>query len=202
MSDPAIENVHSKALALNAQAAHMRERATHADGQSYYSDLSEAKELARQARNAFAEEASLEKERNRQIRLIHVAQRDLAMDDDTYHLMCRNLTGIESSADMTGAQRRAILAELRRRGWRPRGAYRKRPADREPTQADKIRSLWIEIGKTGALRDRTERALGIFCRRMTGRQSPDWLPTSDANIVIEALKSWLSRVRSEVGEDK
>ena len=55
---------------------------------------------------------------------IHIAQKDLGLDEDTYRAMLQNLTGKRSSADCTDRQLVMLVAALRKRGWkdsRPKG---------------------------------------------------------------------------------
>lgn len=186
---------------LRAAAARLRANARYADGQQHLLDLDRARELDAQARRLEekhrftppSEKTQAAAERRKDLQRIHIAKRDLALSDETYRQLVKRITGCDSAGDLDGGQRRKLLAELHRLGWRPARAYRVRPSDRAATQADKIRALWIELGKATDLRDPTERGLGRFCRRVTGKQRPEWLRPSDANSVIEALKSWLAR---------
>lgn len=55
---------------------------------------------------------------------LHIARKDLGLDDDTYRAMLQNLTGKRSSADCTDRQLVMLVAALRKRGWkdsRPKG---------------------------------------------------------------------------------
>lgn len=50
---------------------------------------------------------------------IHIARKDLGLDDDTYRAMLEHLTGHRSSKDCTNRQLVMVIASLRRRGWNP-----------------------------------------------------------------------------------
>lgn len=134
-----------------------------------------------------------------QLKLIHMARRDLAMSDADYRAAVSSTTGgrTDSSGKCTDAERRRLLAHFRRMGWVPKkpnrrkyspGSSHKAPEDK--TQADKIRAMWIAMGKAGAVRQPTEKALGKFCFRLTKKHSPDWLNHREAVIVITALEAW------------
>ena len=48
---------------------------------------------------------------------IHVAKKQLDMDDDSYRDMLERITGQRSAADLNVGQIRDVLTELRRRGF-------------------------------------------------------------------------------------
>ena len=58
--------------------------------------------------------------RRKQLAAIHAAKRDLAMDDDIYRQMLRNVTGVDSARDLDGRGLRIVLDHLRRIGWEQR----------------------------------------------------------------------------------
>lgn len=57
-------------------------------------------------------------DRNRQLGRIHAGKKALGMDDDTYRCLLERVTGKRSSADMTGTERNAVIAELVRLGFK------------------------------------------------------------------------------------
>lgn len=141
--------------------------------------------------------------RTHQIKLIHIAKRDLALSDEDYRAAVRLISGgrTDSSGHMTAPERERLLRHFRQNcGWKPKPPDRRRysPASRnkpagEKTQADKIRAMWISLGKAGVVTSPTEDSLGRFCYRLTKKRSPDWLTHSDAVTVIQALESWAQR---------
>lgn len=138
--------------------------------------------------------------RTHQLKLIHMAKRDLALSDDDYRALVRRLTGgrTDSSGQMTDPERRRLLHHFRVTcAWAPKQKKGRKyspasshKAPEEKTQADKIRAMWIAMGKAGAIRQPTERALAKFCFRLTKKHSPDWLNHREAVIVIKALDAW------------
>lgn len=140
--------------------------------------------------------------RRRDLAKIHLARKDLALDEDTYRQLLATFGGASSAADLDAAGRGRVLARFRALGWQPKRSRRVSPASRhkdphDKTQADKIRALWISLHRAGVVRDGSERALGRFVHRLTRRYSPDWLDSAQANQVIEALKDWARRERVE-----
>lgn len=127
---------------------------------------------------------------------IHIAKKDLGLDDDTYRAMIRRIGGVESSAQLDAAGRRALLAEFRAGGWKPKAprARRTRPLDDAP-QSRKIRALWLALFDAGVVRDPGERALAHYVRRQTGVEDLRWLDSRQANVVIESLKAWAKRAQ-------
>jgi len=53
------------------------------------------------------------------IRMIHVACRDLGLDQDTRHELQERLTGKASLSDMNERQLKLVVDELKAKGWTP-----------------------------------------------------------------------------------
>ena len=137
--------------------------------------------------------------RLRLIKLIHVARRELRMDDDTYRLLLagmRELDGATSTADLSVPNLTKVLEQLKLRGFkvRPNKQHTRPLAD--DVQSKKIRSLWLELHDLGAVRDPSEAALAKFVQGMTRVSALQWLSTAQASRVIENLKQWMGRVQS------
>jgi phage gp16-like protein len=137
--------------------------------------------------------------RLRLIKLIHVARRDLRMDDDTYRLLLagmRELDGATSTANLSVPNLIKVLEQLKLRGFKVRpNKEQKRPLA-DDVQSKKIRSLWLELHDLGAVRDPSEAALAKFVQGMTRVSALQWLSTAQASRVIENLKQWMGRVQS------
>lgn len=58
--------------------------------------------------------------RTRDLRRIHTGRRALALDDETYRALLERITGQRSAADLDPKQRRAVIDELYRLGFRPK----------------------------------------------------------------------------------
>lgn len=130
----------------------------------------------------------------RLIQLIHVAKRDLQLDDDTYHHLLTETTKKESTRDMTVPQLERVLATLKARGFVVKAKNAgTRPQAKDP-QSKKIRSLWLQLNTLGALEDCSEAALATYIKRITGVEALQWLNTAQASQVIETLKKWVKRI--------
>lgn len=125
---------------------------------------------------------------------IHVAVKQLGLDESTYREMLSNLTRgrIISAADATADERRVIIEHLRKRGFKPVARPLENPQDRM------ARGMWIELAKEGVIRDRRESAFRKFAKRVTGVDRLEWMNGEQANQVIEALKA--IKARAAAGE--
>jgi len=142
--------------------------------------------------------------RQRLIRLIHVAKRDLAMDDDTYRALLVTCTGHDSSSHLSDAELNTVLAHMKRRGFTVRHAASKskpKPT-RKPSRAlaqspqdKKIRALWLSLHKHGVVRDPSEAALAAYVKRITHVDALQWLDIQQASQIIETLKQWQDRIQ-------
>lgn len=127
---------------------------------------------------------------------IHVAKKQLGLDDDTYRAKLIKITGKSSLKDMSEAERQTVLKVFRNEGFAPKGAAR-RPNGKPVLSGKfvkKAQALWIAGYNLGIVRDRDDAAMCAFIHRQTGIDSAQWLRfPDDARKVIEALKKWLQR---------
>lgn len=110
---------------------------------------------------------------------LHIARKDLGLDEDTYRAMLQNLTGKRSSADCTDRQLMMLVAALRKRGWkdsRPKGP-KVRPEFAELLK--KINALRLETKKPWAY-------VEAIAKRMYG-VGLSWLDGEQLGGVITAL---------------
>lgn len=129
------------------------------------------------------------------IKKVHVARRQLALDETTYRLLLTRITGKSSSASMTEKELGLVLDEFKRLGFKTTTATKRigtRKLADDP-QSRKIRALWITLRDMGALTDSSEAALLAFVKRMTGADAFEWLDSKQTNTVINALRGWIER---------
>lgn len=144
---------------------------------------------------------STNKPRNNDLAMIHIAKKDLGLDDDTYRSMLWTCARVHSSKDLDYAGRIAVLQHLKARGWKqksPAKAKQKAPLAREPQQK-MIRGLWLELHLIGRVLDPSEQAISRFIKNQTKIDRIEWLSSTQASRLIEQLKSWLARVDKKVG---
>lgn len=131
------------------------------------------------------------------IRKIHVAKRQLGLDDADYRATLRAATGKESSATMSANELARALEAFESLGFKQ--AFKGAPDGKKSPRAviRLIFGLWTEVGRRGLIENATRPALLAFVKRMTGVDHPDWLKNDEANKVVEALKSIRDRAKKE-----
>jgi len=126
-------------------------------------------------------------DRREMLAKIHLAKRDLALDEDSYRALVLRVTRCASSADCTRPQLVALLAEFKRLGW---GAPRQVSTK---AHVRKLFALWRAMCEAGIPDKPTAAGLKAFVARMTGVDDPEWLDAAQGRKVIEALKAWQAR---------
>ena len=143
------------------------------------------------------------------IKLIHVARRELRLDDDTYRaLLTSVIPGKSSCRDMSLPELQAVLEAMEEKGFKVKP--RKKPR-RLPSPSDtslKIRAVWHTMAADGFIRDDSDAALDRFVQRQTsqinggkGIASLEWLRGDVASGLLESLKQWHVRdIKKALGE--
>ena len=86
--------------------------------------------------------------RTRDLKRIHTGRKFLCLDDDTYRDLLERVTGKRSAADLTGPQRRAVIDELWRLGFKPKDHRRPAPGGLGKTHLlAKIEALLADAGR-------------------------------------------------------
>ncbi|WP_416053111.1 gp16 family protein [Cupriavidus basilensis] len=86
---------------------------------------------------------------------IHIAKKQLAMDDDAYRAMLQSVGGVSSSKDLTALGAAKVLRHLEKCGFKPLAHVGRRPtptADRKPL-VGKIEALLAEAKRPWAYAD-------------------------------------------------
>ena len=122
----------------------------------------------------------------REIRLIHVAKRELGLDEDTYRDILKNYGGHTSSAKMTSQQRNQVLDRFKKLGFKVK--RKNTPVTRlTPQQKWKLEQLCKQRGWS----DLADPALRKFIKRTTGMDDWRFLTPRDASKVITGLEKWV-----------
>ncbi|EDN2206152.1 DUF1018 domain-containing protein [Salmonella enterica subsp. enterica serovar Muenchen] len=139
--------------------------------------------------------------RDKLISTIHVARRELRLDEDTYKDALRAVTGKTSCRDMTQAELSNVLAAFKKRGFKVRSKPQNR-ALKPATVTAKIRAIWRLMHVQGFLGSDSEAALNAWVRKQTasanggeGVANYQWLERelALASDVLERLKRWHRR---------
>jgi phage gp16-like protein len=129
---------------------------------------------------------------------VHVAKKQLGMDDDSYRAVIKRVTGFDSAGYASVAELERILAEFKRLGFKSASSISGKPWVR------KIYAIWKDLAPL--LDDATDATLAAFVVRQThsdsnpeGIAKPEWLDPKEATKVIQGLQGWLARVKAERG---
>ncbi len=157
--------------------------------------------------------------RRSELAKIHIAKKDLALDDDSYRQVITDIGKAKSgsSADLSSLGRARVLQHFISKGWKPRS----KPGHRAPKRATQdgevlasdnqvrmIRSIWIQMADAGVITNREESSLRTWVRSTTrryhpqhaGYSAPEFLPGWVAQKVVEHIKSWARRCKIELHE--
>lgn len=98
--------------------------------------------------------AAFEPLRTRDLRRIHTGRRVLALDEEDYRALLERLTGKRSAADLDARERRLVIDEFYRRGFRPKN-HRKpaTPAADKARLINKIEALLADAGRPWSYAD-------------------------------------------------
>jgi len=128
---------------------------------------------------------------------INIACKELGIDK---YAILADRYGLESSTQLTRPQVGDLLDHFSVLGWKVK---RKKNGQASPRYADpqmrKVVALWITLGKAGVVKNRSDRALQAYVKRMTRVDKLLWCSAADLDRIIESLKSWAVREGVEVG---
>ena len=123
---------------------------------------------------------------------IHLAKKDLRLDDDVYRDIVQRVTGCTSSSKCDRAQMVKLLAEFQRVGWTGGGKPAFKPSSKAHVRL--IFGLWKGMCDKDIPAKKDRDALVAFVKNQTGVDNPEWLTVEQAGKVTEGLKAWSSRV--------
>lgn len=130
--------------------------------------------------------------RNRELAQIHIAKKDLGLDDETYRDMLFTIARVRSSGELDHAGRAKVLDHVKSRGWKPKTSPMK-ARQTDDLQINMCRALWLELHAAGKVYNPEESALQRYAQRQTKVARLEWLNQKQMNTVIESLKKWLDR---------
>jgi phage gp16-like protein len=107
--------------------------------------------------------------RRAELAAIHVAVKQLGLDDLTYRTFLFTTTGRRSAAELSDGQRQQVIELLRSRGFRRTPAEERRARRMgDNRQLAMVRGLWKKLLYAGALADPSERHLSAFRKEDDG----------------------------------
>lgn len=138
-------------------------------------------------------------DRQRLIRLVHIARRDLRLDADTYRAALRAVTGgkKDSCSAMSAVELQRALDHFKRVGFKVRIKSKDQAEPSRPLEqhamSTKIRAIWLMLHELGAIKDPSEAALAAYVKRITKVEALQWIDGEQFERVIETLKMWALR---------
>lgn len=111
---------------------------------------------------------------------IHMAAKDLGLDDDTYRGLLEQVTGHRSCRDCSYRELVAVVATLRKKGWDDGYGQKPRVAPEKQRLVDKIGALLAEAKRPWSY------AQGI-AQRMWKREKLEWCTAEELRGIVAAL---------------
>ncbi len=119
--------------------------------------------------------------RNQQLSKIHIAKKDLGLDDDTYRALLHRVTGQSSAKDLSPLQVAKVLQEFERLGWKSQqGRGKPKPAADKAKLVGKIEAQLAEAGRPWEYGD------GL-AKRLYQVERLEWLDAKQLGGVVAAL---------------
>lgn len=129
----------------------------------------------------------------KQVALLHVAKKQIGLDDETYRCILKKAGGVESAADLDRYGYEEVLAELKRLGFRPTSrdrSFGRRLGMATPEQIGLIRKLWTDWA--GPEED-PEKGLNKWLERCYHVSALRFLPSTEAGKAINGRCAMLRR---------
>jgi phage gp16-like protein len=127
-----------------------------------------------------------------QIAVVHVAKKQLALDDDDYRALLNRFGGTDSAANLSLEGFENVMRRLSALGFKStwtKRSFGERRGMASPSQIDFIRTLWEKFH--GA--DANETALNAWLRRSHKIDALRFIDAKKAGSVITALKAMSAR---------
>ncbi len=126
---------------------------------------------------------------------IHIAKKQLNLDDESYRAILVRLFNKDSAAKLSHRQLSELIAHFKTLGWKPKAANKShRPASSKPA-VRKVYALWGLLYKAGKVEaTKPDGFIANFTRRQGKEASlAEWCNNQQLYSLIEALKSWCER---------
>lgn len=131
-------------------------------------------------------------------RLIQVAKRELAMDDDSYRAMLESVAKKRSTKGMSNAELSMVVERMKALGFQP-----KRKKQPRVDETLKIKAIWNVMYNQGFVYNNSDQTVDAYVSRMTsiingkGVERAIWLDANLAYKVLECLKNWHLRLMKQ-----
>lgn len=127
--------------------------------------------------------------RSKIIQLIHIAKSQIGLSDEDYRAVLESTTKKTSCSDMSLFELNEVLKAMKKLGFKVKKLETKENEigwDASKEQMSYIKGMWELVA-----RDKSDRALYKFIKRITGADHPRFMRSVDSQKVIVALRKMM-----------
>jgi phage gp16-like protein len=134
--------------------------------------------------------------RNASLAKIHIAKKQLGLDDETYRAMLQQHGGVTSAKDLTPLGAAKVLHHLEKAGFKPKAnpGKRPKPAAGRAALVSKIEAQLTDAGRPWAYVDG-------MARKMFKVEKVDWLDEEQLGKIVAALAYDAKRRAKQAGKE-
>lgn len=128
-------------------------------------------------------------DRSKIIQLIHIAKSQIGLSDEDYRAVLESTTKKTSCSEMTLFELNEVLKAMKKLGFKVKKLETREEEigwDASKAQMDYIKGMWERVA-----RDKSDRALYKFIKRITGADHPRFMTAKDSQKVIIALRKMM-----------
>ena len=122
--------------------------------------------------------------RNMDLSKIHIAKKDLGLDDETYRALLFRVAGVRSAKDLNPRTTGKVLAEFERLGWKPSSA---KPGRKAPVAAPDRVKLLAKVEAFLSEANRSWAYVDGMALRMFQVERVEWLAPAQLHKLVAAL---------------
>lgn len=129
-------------------------------------------------------------DRSKIIQLIHIAKSQIGLSDEDYRAVLESTAKKTSCSEMTLFELNEVLKAMKKLGFKVKKLETREEEigwDASKAQMDYIKGMWERVA-----RDKSDRALYKFIKRITGADHPRFMTTKDSQKVIIALRKMMA----------
>ena len=129
-------------------------------------------------------------DRSKIIQLIHIAKSQIGLSDEDYRAVLESTAKKTSCSEMTLFELNEVLKAMKKLGFKVKKLETREEEigwDASKAQMDYIKGMWELVA-----RDKSDRALYKFIKRITGADHPRFMTASDSQKVIIALRKMMA----------
>lgn len=129
-------------------------------------------------------------DRSKIIQLIHIAKSQIGLSDEDYRAVLESTAKKTSCSEMTLFELNEVLKAMKKLGFKVKKLETREEEigwDASKAQMDYIKGMWECVA-----RDKSDRALYKFIKRITGADHPRFMAAKDSQKVIIALRKMMA----------